>query len=153
MVFNFLAIFYVSSTLYKVNLLQILLSWIRIRIWKAAGSWSGSALKRTAGSGSGYVKNVCGSPALVSSSWNIYPYFKSLWCVQVDFCPDCGTLLPPLRSQGDVSCLGRTNHLNVLVLQIWVRYSLSRSVVEPVQSWPAPVPAIGSRFLQITTIL
>lgn len=23
----------------------------------------------------------------------------------VDFCPDCGTLLPPLRSQGDISCL------------------------------------------------
>ena len=59
-VFNFWTIFFVFFNSSWSNLLQILLGWIRIRIYKAAGS--GSALRWTVGSGS--AKNECGSTAL-----------------------------------------------------------------------------------------
>ena len=59
-VFNFWTIFFVFFNSSWSNLLQILLGWIRIRIYKAAGS--GSALRWTVGSG--LAKNECGSTAL-----------------------------------------------------------------------------------------
>ena len=43
------------------------LSWIRIRIFKAAGSGSGSIFRKTAGSG--FAKNECGSTALMPVIW------------------------------------------------------------------------------------
>ena len=58
-VFNFWAVFYVFFNSSWSYLLQIWLGLIRIRIKKATGS--GSALRRTAGSGS--AKNKCGSTA------------------------------------------------------------------------------------------
>ena len=61
LVYNFWAISFVYFITSESNLLQILLDWIRIRIFQAAGSRS--ALRRTAVSGS--EKNECGSTALV----------------------------------------------------------------------------------------
>ena len=57
---NFNAMFLVYFNSSESNLLQILLDWIRICIFKAAGS--GSALKRTPGSGSTQKMNVDPQP-------------------------------------------------------------------------------------------
>ena len=87
MVFSFWAIFFVFSTPENssyVYLLHILLSWIRIRITKAAGS--GSALRKTTGSGS--AKNECRSTSLpvpvrfskiIQCCGAGYLYFNQLW--------------------------------------------------------------------------
>ena len=56
-------LFELEKTLHK-EFLQILLSWFRIRIKKAAES--GSALRKTAGSGFGPAKNECRSTALLT---------------------------------------------------------------------------------------